>query len=479
MKRAWTLIAAALIFTNPLWAADEGAEIPEWTSQTPIEEGYYFAVGVAEAESEVEARKNADKDAVAILFESVFGVHYTSQAKIKKNPEKEEISVNSRIDIGVEFLDQIEHLSAYAKKQENRKFVAYQLVRINKQLADKRKKESEAFSKKLKPGHLAITSDPIDADVSLDDVGHGVTPTTLTLVPGKYRLRISKTGFKPMTKMIDIRRAGRLLIDAQLEKATGTLVVSCLPVEAKIKIDGAKKSCNGGFSSELSTGSHEMVVEAESFETFKKKILIGSDETQEINVVLKKSKAPKETAEDGQDKWEDTIAENSPGFERKNLSSIDRQAMELIIQEKWGELAQLARSKRKDEWFERKSRYFEAKALYHMGLVDDSIEILTDLVKYEGKAEEYCLLCQALYRKQDLTGAEKNCNKAILLYPENGMFMLAKARLVYLKYYSRGNYNDSAAIQDVVDTYYIASKKSKQGKLEYLRMCKYYNRCRK
>jgi hypothetical protein len=76
----------------------------------------------------------------------------------------------------------------------------------------------EAEAKAVQYGNLSITSDPQDADVSVDGAYVGLTPATMDLAVGKHTVQVSRRGYTDWSREITVLVNSKLTLSATLEK---------------------------------------------------------------------------------------------------------------------------------------------------------------------------------------------------------------------------------------------------------------------
>ena len=90
------------------------------------------------------------------------------------------------------------------------------------------------------PGQLTVTSTPIGAQILLDGENNGfLTPVDLTgLTPGQHTVTVSKAGYAPETRTIEVASRSKLVLSVQLALLAATLSVTSEPAGAKVYLDG-------------------------------------------------------------------------------------------------------------------------------------------------------------------------------------------------------------------------------------------------
>ena len=91
------------------------------------------------------------------------------------------------------------------------------------------------------PGEMSISSTPEGAQVQIDGRSNPgwLTPYTLTgLAPGQHSITISKPGFTPETRMIDVGSGSKSVIAVHLTQIGATVALGSEPAGANVYIDG-------------------------------------------------------------------------------------------------------------------------------------------------------------------------------------------------------------------------------------------------
>jgi hypothetical protein len=75
-----------------------------------------------------------------------------------------------------------------------------------------------AASSAAEPSIVVIKSTPDGADITIDGKFIGNTPSTIKLTPGDHTILIEKSGFKAWQRTMTVSPAGKVTVDASLEK---------------------------------------------------------------------------------------------------------------------------------------------------------------------------------------------------------------------------------------------------------------------
>jgi hypothetical protein len=91
------------------------------------------------------------------------------------------------------------------------------------------------------PGSVTVSSNPDGAQIQLDGQTNPgwVTPLELTeLTPGRHTITLSKAGYAPETRNVDIASRGKAIVTMQLALLPAALTVTSDPAGARVYVDG-------------------------------------------------------------------------------------------------------------------------------------------------------------------------------------------------------------------------------------------------
>jgi serine/threonine protein kinase len=114
-------------------------------------------------------------------------------------------------------------------------------VSVQPKYNNKKKAKPRPVAPAIVPGQLSVTSTPAGAQIQIDGQNNStwVTPFTLaSLNPGQHTLTISKPGYAPETRNIDVGSGSKSFISVQLGQLTATVSVSSDPTGVAVWIDG-------------------------------------------------------------------------------------------------------------------------------------------------------------------------------------------------------------------------------------------------
>ncbi|MEK7392534.1 MAG: FlgO family outer membrane protein [Fibrobacterota bacterium] len=90
---------------------------------------------------------------------------------------------------------------------------------------------------KVKPGSLAVTSEPSGADIYLNDQRMGVTPLVIdNVVPGTVSVRVEKGQYSTLRDVVTVKPGTQASYAAPLQRLTGRLTVVPMGDSVKVKI---------------------------------------------------------------------------------------------------------------------------------------------------------------------------------------------------------------------------------------------------
>ena len=114
-------------------------------------------------------------------------------------------------------------------------------VSVQPKYAAKKKAKPRPVAPSIVPGQLSVTSTPAGAQIQIDGQNNSswVTPFNLAgLNPGQHSVTISKPGYAPETRSIEVGSGSKSSISVQLGQLTATVSVSSDPAGVAVWMDG-------------------------------------------------------------------------------------------------------------------------------------------------------------------------------------------------------------------------------------------------
>ncbi len=125
---------------------------------------------------------------------------------------------------------------------------------------------------KPRPVVLEVRSVPDKAKIYIDNVEEGETDDQLFKMPGKYEVKLSKTGYLDFTSSVEVKEKGKNIIEAKLEKSSVTLRLDVDPSDASVKINN--KDYTPGTSSEFAPGSYLIEISKSGYDAIEENITL-------------------------------------------------------------------------------------------------------------------------------------------------------------------------------------------------------------
>ena len=424
--------------------------MPDWATKIPTDKQFYFGVGIGESASEAEARALADKDAVAKLFEAVYGVNLTVQAMGESGLESSSISSNWSSEIKDSFLDKVIRVECSAPAKRESGYIDYCLVKIKKSLADAQTKKKVGLAKQSR-GFLNIDTVPAGAAFSIDGQRQGLTPNTSSLLPGIYDVIVSLDMYQSVVKKIEIRAGEKVSLHISLQMAFGDLKVSCGIPRCQLYIDREIVSISHEWNFKLPVGKHMIELRSEGYVPFKADLNLDPGETKIFNVVLNKANG------------------ETRGRKNELISDAASQAAALMREKDWPKLVKFSREHRLKGWISN-SYYFEGVGLMRLGALGDAKSAFLKSISDFDNSSARAGVCNVLSELNSFTEAREECNAGITLDPENHEILLIRAFVSYREYQLHSH--QPALKSRVVHDFYLASQYSDRAKDQFQQLCK-------
>jgi hypothetical protein len=145
-------------------------------------------------------------------------------------------------------------------------------------------------------GSIAITSIPSGAEVFIDGQLTGIAPAVFPeILPGNHQVTISAKGYDNWSHIVSVGSGRMSAINAELVAAkeiTGSLAVITDPAGAEIFVDGDFKGVSPVTLTELSTGTHTVLLTLKEYANTTANISITAGQTKKVSSELKKVYKP-------------------------------------------------------------------------------------------------------------------------------------------------------------------------------------------
>jgi hypothetical protein len=151
---------------------------------------------------------------------------------------------------------------------------------------------SEAPAAPVAPveGELVISSVPAGATVEIESHPSGRTPLSLgSLKPGGYKVTVSKSGYTPETRRIEVVAGSRASLDVRLTPSQGFLTVTSTPQGADILINGKDTGKVSPAEFVLDPAAQSVVVHKEGYLDAQTEIKLTAGQTVSYAPVLREA----------------------------------------------------------------------------------------------------------------------------------------------------------------------------------------------
>jgi hypothetical protein len=142
-------------------------------------------------------------------------------------------------------------------------------------------------SVQARPARLIARSDTDGAVALIDGERLGSVPVETRLQPGTYTVRLIRDGFESREQRVQLRAGEQRLVNLTLTPQTGTIVVNTLPDGATVTVEGQRIG-RSPVEAEMKTGTYEVRIEREGYETSVRSISVSADTEERLNVQLRR-----------------------------------------------------------------------------------------------------------------------------------------------------------------------------------------------
>ncbi len=147
------------------------------------------------------------------------------------------------------------------------------------------KPEKVSASLVQKKGELKITSTSGTATIYLDGKKIGVTPMTVSTLPGERKVKLTRDGYSPYTTTVTVSLDRSVAVAGNLKKLEGQLRITNSAKGADIYLDGRKIGV-APLSKGMAPGTYRLKVIKPGFRKYETKIVINADSPKIVSPIL-------------------------------------------------------------------------------------------------------------------------------------------------------------------------------------------------
>lgn len=133
-------------------------------------------------------------------------------------------------------------------------------------------------------GTIAVTSNPLDANIKIDGKDYGQTPKSIDLLIGKHTITVSKVGYQSESQSFEVKEDRTVDVNISLGKMT-TATIKSNPSNSKLYIDDSFKG-NTPYTYNGEAGEHKIKLSYNGYKSIEKKVYFGN--TDQMTFSLQK-----------------------------------------------------------------------------------------------------------------------------------------------------------------------------------------------
>jgi outer membrane receptor protein involved in Fe transport len=135
-------------------------------------------------------------------------------------------------------------------------------------------------------GVVVVDGEPAGAVVRVGDVEVGRLPARISLPPGRQALQVAAPGFVTVTEDVDVVAEQETRLGIKLAVQTGALVVQADESGLPVRLDGEIVGFTPVVVDGVAAGPHELVVAAEGYRPFSRRVQVDGGGRTVLDVVL-------------------------------------------------------------------------------------------------------------------------------------------------------------------------------------------------
>lgn len=137
-------------------------------------------------------------------------------------------------------------------------------------------------------GLVLIKSVPEGAEIEINGAHRGKAPLLVTdLPPGQYRMKASAAGYRSRDVEFEVTDRLPKQVSVSLASDSATLTVRSKPAGASVSVNGLSKGVTPCTLDRLPAGEVDLVLSLADFDSYRTKVKLQANESQELDVDLK------------------------------------------------------------------------------------------------------------------------------------------------------------------------------------------------
>ncbi|NPA47179.1 MAG: PEGA domain-containing protein, partial [Thermococci archaeon] len=135
------------------------------------------------------------------------------------------------------------------------------------------------------PVNLTITSDPYGAKVYINGTYKGITPLVLSLIPGTYKVKLTRRGYKNYTTTVKLSPDKSKTLSVTLSPLYGQVKITSTPLGAKVYINGSYKGMTP-LDLSLPPGTYNVRISKQGYKDYETPLSLSAGEHKTLSVTL-------------------------------------------------------------------------------------------------------------------------------------------------------------------------------------------------
>ncbi|MCE5224209.1 PEGA domain-containing protein [bacterium] len=180
---------------------------------TDLKAGSYEVIVYLEGEKLTQQILLNNGDKKSLHFEKT--VVLEAVLEISSEPSGANIKIDNQ-DTGLKTPNQIKDLQGIHDVMLT--LAGYETYTTTVNISGKTEVKATLIPAKTPVGKLSVTSNPAQANVKINNQHYGLTPVDIPLVPGKYKLEITKEGYQTYSAEVEVKQDQTTAIQATLTK---------------------------------------------------------------------------------------------------------------------------------------------------------------------------------------------------------------------------------------------------------------------
>ena len=135
-------------------------------------------------------------------------------------------------------------------------------------------------------GFLSVKTTPLGANIFINNIPRGKTPSKLKLERGEYDLKVEMLGYSDHKEKISILNDKLSTVNVNLQELPGSIKIVTIPAGSNLTVNDQQYNNTPTTLKDLKPGTYKIVVSHEKYDTSTRTVTIAAGQDLTVNITL-------------------------------------------------------------------------------------------------------------------------------------------------------------------------------------------------